>query len=76
MLYNDVKAASLLQINIVNYYMQQFKLITIKMDLVIDENITDHSQIADYLNNKMYTDPDFFGEFGPENIVEVKDFEY
>lgn len=56
--------------------MQQFKLITIKMDLVIDENITDHSQIADYLNNKMYTDPDFFGEFGPENIVEVKDFEY
>ena len=47
MLYNDVKAVSLLQINIVNYYMQQFKLITIKMDLVIDENITNHSQIAD-----------------------------
>lgn len=46
------------------------------MDLVIDENITDHNQIADYLNNKMYTDPDFFGEFGPENIIEVKDFEY
>ena len=37
-----------------------FKLITLKIDLVIDENITDPSQIADYLNNKMYTDPDFF----------------
>lgn len=75
-MYNGVKVVLLSQIPIVNYYMQQFKLITIKMDLVIDENITDHNQIADYLNNKMYTDPDFFGEFGPENIIEVKDFEY
>ena len=35
----------------------------------------DLDRIAEYLNNKLYMDPEFFGDFGPENIVEVKDFE-
>ena len=28
--------------------------------------------ISDYLNNKLYTDPEFFGDFGPENIASVR----
>jgi hypothetical protein len=44
------------------------KLIKISMELVIDENMTDLDSIASYLNNKLYEDPEFFGDFGPENI--------
>ena len=33
----------------------------------------DHDKIAEYLTNKLYTDPEFFGGFGPENIVEVRE---
>jgi hypothetical protein len=62
------------------------KIVTIKMDLVIDDidilvdsttngNYYDKSKIVEYLNNKLYTDPEFFGDFGEENIIEVKDFE-
>jgi hypothetical protein len=35
----------------------------------------DRDKIASYLNNKLYTDPEFFGEFGPENISSVIDFD-
>jgi len=28
--------------------------------------------ISDYLNNKLHTDPEFFGDFGPENIASVR----
>ena len=64
------------------------KIITIKMDLVIDEtsdraclpgwfdlDMTDKYDIAIYLTDKLYSDPEFFGDFGEENIVEIKDFE-
>lgn len=60
------------------------KVITIQMDLVIDDGdilaytgyiTNDLEKIADYLNNKLYQDPEFFGDFGPENIVEVKDLD-
>jgi hypothetical protein len=50
------------------------KIVTISMELVIDDNNelqNDNQQIADYLNNKLYTDPEFFGEFGSENIASV-----
>lgn len=63
------------------------KLVKIQIELVIDENdnfllpgetingvftpMYDLDKIADYLNNKLYMDPEFFGEFGPENIVNV-----
>lgn len=58
------------------------KIVTIKMDLVIDDDICqvvddiyDNSCISDYLNNKLYTDPEFFGDFGPENIYTIKEIE-
>ena len=61
------------------------KIVTIKMELVIDDlcEMTDGATvgiynkdcIADYLNTKLYTDPEFFVDFGPENIVNIKDCE-
>ena len=66
------------------------KLVKISMELGIDEDEDfylpgersggvftprfDHDKIAAYLNNKLYMDPEFFGEFGPENIVSVTEF--
>jgi len=59
------------------------KIVTIKMDLVIsDDDLVPymgtidslHEKIAKYLNNKLYTDPEFFGDFGPENIESIKEF--
>ena len=51
------------------------KLVKISMELVIDDDIEDNYQrIADYLNDKLYTDPEFFGDFGPENIESVQEF--
>ena len=53
------------------------KVIKISMELVIDDGLVsnDKEVIANYLTNMLYGDPDFFGEFGPENIVEIRDFE-
>lgn len=63
------------------------KIVTIKMDLVIDDNIDilndkttngdyySKTKIVDYLNDKMYSDPEFFGDFGPENIINIKEIE-
>jgi hypothetical protein len=66
------------------------KLVKVQIELVIDENesfllpgetkggmftpMYDRDKIANYLNDKLYTDPEFFGDFGPENIIEVIDF--
>ena len=47
------------------------KIVTINMELVIDEDVKD-SFIPQYLNDKLYSDPEFFGDFGPENILEIK----
>ena len=41
------------------------------MDLVIDEDLTNPDDVCQYLNNKLYTDPEFFGDFGPENIGQI-----
>jgi hypothetical protein len=67
------------------------KLVKVSIELGIDENesfllpsktidgtvvqMYDLDKIAEYLNNKLYTDPEFFGDFGPENILSVKEFE-
>jgi hypothetical protein len=52
------------------------KLVTINMELIVDDDLDyDKDRIANYLNNKLYTDPEFFGDFGPENIVEIKEWE-
>ena len=45
------------------------------MDLVIDNDMTDKYDIAIHLTDKLYSDPEFFGDFGEENIIEIKDFE-
>jgi len=52
----------------------KMKIIKIKMELVIDD-LKDYSKesIVDYLNNKLYTDPEFFGDFGQENIESIDD---
>jgi hypothetical protein len=48
------------------------KIVTISMELVIDDDISDdYERIADYLNDKLFLDPEFFGDFGPENISGV-----
>lgn len=60
------------------------KLIKITMELTIDDGdllthtgyiSEDKDKIADYLNNKLYSDPEFFGDFGPENIELLGEFE-
>jgi len=67
------------------------KVVKVQIELIIDDDENfylpneisggvftprfDNDKIAQYLNNKLYTDPEFFGDFGPENIVEVKEWE-
>jgi len=67
------------------------KIVKVSIELVIDEDDTfllpsktidgnvvqmyNLDEISNYLNDKLYMDPEFFGGFGPENIVEVTDFE-
>jgi hypothetical protein len=67
------------------------KVVKVSIELVIDEDdkfllpsrtidgnvvqMYNLDEISNYLNNKLYTDPEWFGDFGPENIVEVRDFE-
>ena len=50
------------------------KIVTINMELVIDDDLeNDYDLISQYLTDKLYNDPEFFGDFGPENILEIKD---
>ena len=51
------------------------KIVTISMDLVIDDDLSNKNDIAMYLTDKLYKDPEFFGDFGPENIVDIKDID-
>jgi len=62
------------------------RIVTVSIALVIDDTIDilndsttgdyyDKNKIVDYLNDKIYNDPEFFGDFGPENIVTVKEIE-
>ena len=52
------------------------KLVKITMELGIDDELAnDKDAVANYLNNMLYTDPEFFGEFGPENIVKVTEWD-
>lgn len=58
------------------------KVVTVQIELGIDEDnmcemspgVYNKDCIVEYLNNKLYTDPEFFGDFGPENIVCIKEF--
>jgi hypothetical protein len=38
-------------------------------------DFNDKESIAEYLNNALYEHPEFFGDFGPENITDVKDID-
>lgn len=49
------------------------KLVTITMELVIGD--IEDDLIYEYLNTKLYTDPEFFGDFGPENIVDIREID-
>ena len=63
------------------------RIVTVSIDLVIDDTIDilndttwvgdlyNKDKIVNYLNDKLYTDPEFFGDFGPENIVAIKEIE-
>lgn len=55
---------------------EKLRVITINMDLVIPDDIgSDKDTISAYLNKMLNYDPEFFGDFGPENIIEIKEFE-
>lgn len=50
---------------------EQLGEVQVSINLVIPAWVlksNDKEQVANYLTNKLYTDPDFFGDFGPENI--------
>jgi len=54
------------------------KLVRITMELGIDDEdslLNDKESIAAYLNEKLHMDPEFFGDFAEENIVEVRELE-
>jgi len=54
----------------------KIKLVKISIELGIDDDLSNSKDdIASYLNNKLYTDPEFFGEFGPENIESVMEID-
>jgi hypothetical protein len=57
------------------YKNQKIRVITIQMDLAIPKDeceCVNKDNIVSYLNKKLYEDPEFFGDFGPENIVKVE----
>jgi hypothetical protein len=55
---------------------EKMKIINVQIELIIDDEISNsREEIANYLNSKLYNDPEFFGDFGPENIIEVGEFQ-
>jgi len=51
------------------------RVVTITMDLAISGEECDclsPNSIAEFLNRKLYTDPEFFGDFAEENIAKVE----
>ena len=53
------------------------KLVKVEIELVIDDDScgNNHDDVASYLNRMLYNDPEFFGDFGPENITSISEFE-
>ncbi len=53
------------------------KLVKVQIELGIDDDSCGNSNedISNYLNRMLYMDPEFFGEFGPENIVGVENWD-
>lgn len=56
------------------------KIVTVSVELAFENvhegiDFNDKESIAEYLNNALYESPEFFGDFGPENITDVKDID-
>ena len=52
------------------------RLVKVSIELVIPLTVPPNREsISAYLNDMLYNDPEFFNDFGPENIVEVRDLE-
>ena len=52
------------------------KIVKIEVELLVDTNECDTSNkevIADYLTDKLYDDPEYFGQIETENIKSVED---
>jgi len=53
---------------------QEHGLINITMELAIPRDVMgSKEEIAQYLNQMLYDDPEFFGDFAEENITIVQD---
>ena len=39
------------------------------------EELTTKEQIADFINNMIYEDPEFFGQIDKDNILDVREYE-
>jgi hypothetical protein len=63
------------------------RIVTVSIELGIDDDVDilndstwvgdyyNKDKIVDYLNDKLYSDPEWFGDFGPENIESVTELE-
>lgn len=63
------------------------RIITVSIELVIDDTVDilndntingdyySKTKIVNYLNDKLYTDHEWFGDFGTENIISIKEIE-
>jgi hypothetical protein len=62
------------------------KLIKVVIELGVDDEYClsdtspysesyDKDKIAKYLSDQLYIDPEFFGDFGPENIESITELE-
>lgn len=51
--------------------------ITLSINLILPHVSFSGSKelISEYLNHKLHTDPEFFGDFGPENITNIRSLE-
>lgn len=51
----------------------EYTNIKIEMELVVPSYYADwgKEKLAEYLTNKLYKDPEYFGDFGEENIVHI-----
>ena len=49
--------------------MEKHGIVMVKIELVIPQkHLRSKEDIADFLNHMLYTDPEFFGDFGTENV--------
>lgn len=54
------------------------KVVTITFKIGVSSeqcDVNSKQSIADYLNNKLLNNPEFFGDFTAQDIIEVKDIE-